>query len=92
MVHADPGMCHTILVQASELVRLRIGYIAFGEEVFLVIFLGERPRAETLRVVSYNLGHPSSFGDVHRRPLWTMGGEVAMVVFIEAFFGCSRSL
>ena len=84
-------MCRTFLVQASELVLLRIGYVAFGEEVFLVAFLGEGPRAEALWAVSYNLGHPSSFGDVHRRPLWAMGREVAIVVFIEAFFGCSRS-
>ena len=92
MVLADSGMCCTILVQTRELVLLCVRYIAFGEEVFLVIFLGERPRAETLRAVSYNLGDPSSFRNVHRRPLWTMGREVAMVVLVEVLFGCSRFL
>ena len=59
-------MCQTSLVQASELVLLLAGYITLGLEVFLVIFLGERPRAETLWAVSYDLGSPSSLVDAHR--------------------------
>ena len=85
-------MCRTFLVQASEFVLFSVRYVAFGEEVFLKAFLGAGPRVEALWAVSYNLGHPSSFDDVHSRPLWTMGREVAIVIFVEIFFGCSRFL
>ena len=54
------------LVQASEIVLPFAGYITFGLELYLVIFLGVRPRAEALWAVSYDLGYPSSLIDAHR--------------------------
>ena len=88
VVLADPGMCCTILVQTRELVLLCVRYIAFGEDVFLVFFRGEGAWVEALRAIPCILGYFSSFGDVHTRPLWAVGWEVAKMVFVEIFLGC----